>query len=141
MARTGYAFAELFRHSFVVFLTEINRYILRHQSSGERVVPILASIPNPLLYAARKVLVMPTLRLRQTLLGSLEFPRMLDDLSLRGRQQVLDEFTFRFNRRRSGNRGKLFFRPVQQALATEPVPYESITRRTDLPQRVPHHYR
>jgi hypothetical protein len=53
----------------------------------------------------------------------------------------LDEFTFRFNRRRSGNRGKLFFRPVQQALATEPVPYESITRRTDLPQRVPHHYR
>jgi transposase-like protein len=53
----------------------------------------------------------------------------------------LDEFTFRFNRRRSGNRGKLFFRLVQQALATEPVPYESITRRTDLPERVPQHYR
>jgi transposase-like protein len=53
----------------------------------------------------------------------------------------LDEFTFRFNRRRSGNRGKLFFRLVQQALTTEPVPYESITHRTDLPQRVPHHYR
>jgi transposase-like protein len=53
----------------------------------------------------------------------------------------LDEFTFRFNRRRSGNRGKLFFRLVQQALTTEPVPYESITRQTDLPQRVPHHYR
>jgi ISXO2-like transposase domain len=53
----------------------------------------------------------------------------------------LDEFTFRFNRRRSRNRGKLLFRLVQQALATEPVPYESITHRTDLPQRVPHHYR
>ena len=52
----------------------------------------------------------------------------------------LDEFTFRFNRRRSGNRGKLFFRLVQQALATEPESYQSITRGTDLSQRVPHHY-
>ena len=29
----------------------------------------------------------------------------------------LDEFTFRFNRRRSRSRGKLFFRLVQQAVA------------------------
>ena len=34
----------------------------------------------------------------------------------------LDEFTFRFNRRRSKSRGKLFFRLVQQAVAVEPVP-------------------
>jgi hypothetical protein len=53
------------------------------------VVSILASITNPLLYAGRKLLVMATLRLCQTLLRSLEFPRMLDHLSLRGRQQVL----------------------------------------------------
>ena len=33
----------------------------------------------------------------------------------------LDEFTFRFNRRRSKSRGKLFFRLVQQAVAIEPV--------------------
>jgi transposase-like protein len=33
----------------------------------------------------------------------------------------LDEFTFRFNRRRSKNRGKLFYRLVQQAVAIEPV--------------------
>jgi hypothetical protein len=33
----------------------------------------------------------------------------------------LDEFTFRFNRRRSRSRGKLFFRLVQQAVAVEPV--------------------
>ena len=32
----------------------------------------------------------------------------------------LDEFTFRFNRRRSKSRGKLFFRLVQQAAATGP---------------------
>jgi hypothetical protein len=38
----------------------------------------------------------------------------------------LDEFTFRFNRRRSKSRGKLFFRLVQQALAVDPVPLDRI---------------
>jgi transposase-like protein len=38
----------------------------------------------------------------------------------------LDEFTFRFNRRRSKSRGKLFFRLVQQAVAAEPVPLARI---------------
>jgi hypothetical protein len=33
----------------------------------------------------------------------------------------LDEFTFRFNRRRSKSRGKLFFRLVQQAVTVDPV--------------------
>src|SRR6266498_875187 len=33
----------------------------------------------------------------------------------------LDEFTFRFNRRRSQHRGKLFFRLVEQAVATGPA--------------------
>ena len=36
----------------------------------------------------------------------------------------LDEFTFRFNRRRSKSRGKLFFRLAQQAVAVDPVPYD-----------------
>src|SRR5271169_1170563 len=38
----------------------------------------------------------------------------------------LDEFTFRFNRRNSRHRGKLFFRLVQQAVAAEPTTYKSI---------------
>ena len=38
----------------------------------------------------------------------------------------LDEFTFRFNRRRSGSRGKLFYRLVQQSLIADPVPYQEI---------------
>lgn len=38
----------------------------------------------------------------------------------------LDEFTFRFNRRTSASRGKLFYRLVQQAVATEPVISSSI---------------
>ena len=41
----------------------------------------------------------------------------------------LDEFTFRFNRRTSRSRGKLFFRLVQQAVAVEPVPYKSMVKR------------
>jgi transposase-like protein len=40
----------------------------------------------------------------------------------------LDEFTFRFNRRRSRNRGKLFDRMVQQAVMIDPVPYKSMIR-------------
>ncbi|MGC8550773.1 MAG: IS1595 family transposase, partial [Acidobacteriaceae bacterium] len=38
----------------------------------------------------------------------------------------LDEFTFRFNRRRSKSRGKLFFRLAQQAVAVDPVTLEQI---------------
>jgi hypothetical protein len=33
----------------------------------------------------------------------------------------IDEFTFRFNRRTSASRGKLFYRLVQQAVTTDPV--------------------
>jgi transposase-like protein len=38
----------------------------------------------------------------------------------------LDEFTFRFNRRTSRSRGKLFQRLVEQALAVDPVPYKKL---------------
>jgi transposase-like protein len=38
----------------------------------------------------------------------------------------LDEYTFRFNRRTSRSRGKLFYRLLQQAMQVEPVPYHSI---------------
>ena len=44
----------------------------------------------------------------------------------------LDEFTFRFNRRKSKARGKLFFRLVEQALAIEPAPYKTLIK--------PNHY-
>ena len=38
----------------------------------------------------------------------------------------LDEFTFRFNRRKSASRGKLFYRLAQQAVQVEPAPFESL---------------
>ena len=42
----------------------------------------------------------------------------------------LDEFTFRFNRRRSKSRGKLFFRLAQQAVAVDPVTHHRIVHPT-----------
>jgi len=38
----------------------------------------------------------------------------------------LEEFVFRFNRRSSGSRGMLFYRLLQQAVATDPVTYQDI---------------
>lgn len=40
--------------------------------------------------------------------------------------RYLDEFTFRFNRRASVHRGMLFYRLLQQAVATEPVTHRKI---------------
>ncbi len=40
----------------------------------------------------------------------------------------LEEFTFRFNRRKSASRGKLFYRLAQQAVQVEPVPFQSLIK-------------
>ena len=40
----------------------------------------------------------------------------------------LDEFTFRFNRRTSRYRGKLFYRLMQQAASVDPVPYNTMVK-------------
>lgn len=41
----------------------------------------------------------------------------------------LDEYTFRFNRRTSGSRGKLFYRLIQQAMAISPMPAKEFESR------------
>jgi len=43
-------------------------------------------------------------------------------------QAYLEEFTFRFNRKESHNRGWLFYRLVQGAMATAPYPYEELIK-------------
>jgi transposase-like protein len=40
----------------------------------------------------------------------------------------LDEFTFRFNRRASAARGKLFYRLAQQSVQIDPVPFASLVQ-------------
>jgi len=46
----------------------------------------------------------------------------------------LDEYTFRFNRRTSRYRGKLFYRLIQQAVAIDPVRYSDLVRHTRGPK-------
>ena len=43
-------------------------------------------------------------------------------------EYYLDEFTFRFNRRNSRSRGKLFLRLAEQAVAVGPAPYKSMVK-------------
>jgi ISXO2-like transposase domain len=49
-------------------------------------------------------------------------------VSFKHLEYYLDEFTFRFNRRTSRSRGKLFERLLEQAVAVEPVPYRTLTQ-------------
>lgn len=51
----------------------------------------------------------------------------------------LDEFTFRFNRRTSRSRGKLFYRLLQNAALSEPVSYRQIVKQVRGPAPKPHH--
>lgn len=49
-------------------------------------------------------------------------------VSPRHLEYYLDEFTFRFNRRTSRHRGKLFCRLIQNAVDVEPAPYRELVR-------------
>lgn len=52
----------------------------------------------------------------------------------------LDEFTFRFNRRTSRSRGKLFYRLLQHAVAIDPVPRDQIRGGAICPANSPTHH-
>lgn len=45
-------------------------------------------------------------------------------------QDYLNEFVFRFNRRKSASRGKLFYRLAQHSVISSPATYRSITQRS-----------
>lgn len=50
-------------------------------------------------------------------------------------EYYLDEFTFRFNRRTSRSRGKLFYRLIQQALFMAPEPYAKMVKQVRGPNQ------
>lgn len=50
----------------------------------------------------------------------------------------LDEFTFRFNRRTSQHRGKLFYRLLQHAMQVDPIPYGDIIKHVRGPKKHNH---
>ncbi len=49
-----------------------------------------------------------------------------DGCSVSVPEYYLDEFTFRFNRRTSRHRGKLFSRLIEHAVVIGPSPYEKL---------------
>ncbi len=50
-------------------------------------------------------------------------------------QYYLDQFTFRFNRRRSKARGMLFYRLLQQSVNTDPHPLADLIGGADRPEQ------
>ena len=71
--------------------------------------------------------------LKRWLLGTHQGGFSLDHL-----EAYLDEFTFRFNRRKSRSRGKLFYRLLQQAVAVDPAPYRSLVKHSPTPRKTDH---
>jgi ISXO2-like transposase domain len=61
-------------------------------------------------------------RLQSWLLGTHQGAASHDQLDW-----YLDEFTFRFNRRASTHRGLLFYRLLEEAVLTPPLPYRRVT--------------
>jgi transposase-like protein/ribosomal protein L37AE/L43A len=87
---------------------EHHRQIQRRQLDGEHLLPHVHRVIS---------------LLKRWLLGTLQ-----GAVSHKHLDYYLDEFTFRFNRRKSASRGKLFFRLVQQSVQVAPVPYDSIVK-------------
>jgi transposase-like protein len=95
-----------------------------YQGVGERGythrVTIISQSAQPAHEVMPRVHLVASL-LKRWLLGTLQGgvqPQHLD--------YYLDEFTFRFNRRSSRHRGKLFYRLVQQAVAIGPTTYKGV---------------
>lgn len=83
-----------------------DRQVQRHQAEGEHLLPRVHRVVS---------------LLKRWLLGTHQGAigqAHLDD--------YLNEFTFRFNRRTSASRGKLFYRLAQQAVQVEPAPFATL---------------
>lgn len=84
------------------------RRVQRHQAEGEHLLP-----------RAHRVISL----LKRWLLGTHQGAVGHDQLDA-----YLDEFTFRFNRRASASRGKLFYRLAQQAVQVGPAPLATLLK-------------
>jgi len=83
------------------------RYVQRHQPPGEHLLPRVHRVVS---------------LLKRWLLGTHQGATGQSHLNA-----YLDEFTFRFNRRKSASRGKLFYRLTQHAVQVEPPTVASLT--------------
>jgi transposase-like protein len=87
----------------------------RHETSKLKGQPLSAAIE--LLPRVHRVASL----LKRWLLGTHQGAIAPDHLDY-----YLDEFTFRFNRRTSASRGKLFYRLAQQSVQISPIPYRML---------------
>jgi transposase-like protein len=85
-----------------------DRRVQRRQPKGEHLLPLVHLVVS---------------LLKRWLLGTHQGAIGHDYLDY-----YLDEFTFRFNRRKSASRGKLFYRLVQHAVQISPAPYDTIIK-------------
>jgi transposase-like protein len=85
-----------------------DRRVQRHQVDGEHLLPRVHRVVS---------------LLKRWLLGTHQGAIGFDHLDY-----YLDEFAFRFNRRKSASRGKLFYRLAQQAVQVEPAPFASLIK-------------
>lgn len=85
-----------------------DRQTQRHQAEGEHVLPRVHRVIS---------------LLKRWLLGTHQGAIGQDHLN-----DYLDEFTFRFNRRTSTSRGKLFYRLAQQVVQIGPAPFATLIK-------------
>lgn len=85
-----------------------DRHVQRHQLEGEHLLPRVHRVVS---------------LLKRWLLGTHQ-----GAISHAHLDDYLDEFTFRFNRRKSASRGKLFYRLAQHAVQIAPAPYDTIVK-------------
>ncbi len=85
-----------------------DREIQRRQTEGEHLLPRVHRVVS---------------LLKRWLLGTHQGAIGHDRLDY-----YLDEFTFRFNRRKSASRGKLFYRLAQQAVQVDPAPFTTLIK-------------
>ena len=88
-----------------------------HQRRSQRAARARGDDPGKLLPAVHRVASLAKRWLLSTHQGSVEEAHL---------QSYLDEFVFRFNRRRSRSRGLVFYRVLELAVRHEPVRYRNI---------------
>ena len=91
-----------------------------HERRSQRAARARGEDPGKLLPAVHRVASLARRWLLSTRQGSVEEAHL---------QSYLDEFTFRFNRRRSRSRGLVFYRVLELAAGHDPVRYREHRRR------------
>ena len=98
-----------------------------HERRSQRAARARGEDPGKLLPAVHRVASLTKRWLLGTHQGSVDAAHL---------PSYLDEFVFRFNRRRSRSRGMVFYRVLELAVAHDPVRYKDIIL-TERPRQVP----